>query len=65
MHLPEKKRIEVLIMIGFEDKMGTQQEGYSLFNATHPDGSPVIRFTLSKVESKFLGMFTVTRGEKK
>ena len=53
MHLTEKERIEVLIMIGFGDRVRTQQEVCDLFNANHPDRPPITRSTVSKIELKF------------
>ena len=54
MHLSEKERIEVLMMIGFGDIVRTQQEVCSLFNASHPDRPPITRSTVSKTELKFV-----------
>lgn len=53
MHLSEKERIEILMMIGFGDRVRTQQEVCNLFNANHPNRPPITRSTVSKIELKF------------
>ena len=49
MHLSEKERIEVLMMIGFRDKVHTQQEVCNLFNASDPDRPRITRSTVSNL----------------
>lgn len=47
--LPEKEVTDVLIMIGFEDEMRTQQEVRNLFNENHPNRTAITRSTVSKI----------------
>ena len=42
------------MMIGFGDRVRTQQEVCNLFNASHPDQPAITRSTVSKIESKFV-----------
>lgn len=53
MQLLERERIEVLMMIGFGDRVRSQEEVCNLFNENHPDRPPITRSTVSKIESKF------------
>lgn len=53
MYLLEKERIEVLMMIGFGDRVRSQEEVCNLFNENHPDRPAITRSTVSKIESKF------------
>ena len=54
MHLSEKERIKVLMMIGFGDRVRTQQEVCNLFNASHLYRPPITRSTVIKIKSKFV-----------
>lgn len=51
--LTERKRIEILCMVGFGDRSRTQTEVVELFNATHPDRPPISQSMVSRVEAKF------------
>lgn len=51
--LTERERIEILIMVGYGDKLRTHQEACDLFNEIHNDRAPIVRSTVSKVVSKF------------
>lgn len=53
MFLTENQRIEILMMIGFGDRMRTQQEVCTLFNLMHPDNEPISQSTVSKIERKY------------
>lgn len=51
--LSERERIEVLMMIGYGDRLRTHAEACELFNQEHPDRLPITRSTVSKLFAKF------------
>lgn len=53
MKLTETERIEILMMIGYGDRVRTQQEVCHLFNEKYPDRVPIMQSTVSKIEQKF------------
>ena len=50
--LSEMQRIEILMMIGYGDRMRTQIEVCQLFNHKYPD-QQISQSTVSRVEQKF------------
>lgn len=52
MRLSITQRIEILMMIGYGDRVRTQQEVVGLFNTKYPD-RPITQSTVSKLERKF------------
>lgn len=52
-YLTETLKIEILMMIGFGDRMRTQNEVVALFRANHPDLPPLSQSTVSKIETHF------------
>lgn len=52
-HLTETQRIEILMILGYGDRMRTQQEVCNIFNDKYPDRNPLTRSTVSKVFKKF------------
>ena len=53
MRLTEKQRIEVLMMMGYGDRVRIQQEVCELFNQKYPNRPPISQATVSKIEHKF------------
>lgn len=53
MKLTDTERIEILIMIGCEDKTRTQKAVCTLFNNKYPNREPISQSTVSKIEKKF------------
>lgn len=51
--LTEKERIEILMMIGFGDRVRTHEEVCHLFNAVHPDRNPISRSAVSKTLKRY------------
>lgn len=51
--LTERERIEVLMMVGFGDRLRSHAEASDLFNQEHPDRPPISRSTVSRIVSKF------------
>lgn len=51
--LTERERIEIIQMIGFGERMRTQQEVVELFNETHPGRRPISQSMVSNIESKY------------
>lgn len=56
--LTETQRIEILIMIGYGDRVRTHQEVCQLFRDKYPD-NPISQSTVSKIEKKFRDHGTV------
>lgn len=52
--LTERERIEILMMVGYGDRLRSHQEACDLFNQHHPDRPPIARSTVSKVVAKFV-----------
>lgn len=50
--LSEKQRIEVLMMIGYGDRVRSHQEVCQLFREKYPD-QPISQSTVSRIENKF------------
>lgn len=50
--LSEKQRIEILMMIGYGDRVRTQNEVCELFNNKYPE-RPITQSAVSKIEKKF------------
>lgn len=53
MRLTEAERIEILMMIGFGDRIRTHEEVRILFSETHPNRPPISQSTVSRIENKF------------
>lgn len=53
MRLSEKERIEVLMMLGYGDRMRTQTEVCELFNNKYPNRAPISQSVVSKIEKKY------------
>lgn len=51
--LTERERIEILIMVGYGDRIRTHEEACELFNQEHLDRPPIVRSTVSKLVAKF------------
>lgn len=49
--LTEKQRIEILMMVGYGDRIRTQAEVCELFNDKYPE-RPITRSVVSKIEKK-------------
>lgn len=52
--LTERERIEILMMVGYGDRIRSHEEACNLFNEEHPDRPPIARSTVSRLVSKFL-----------
>lgn len=52
-YLSERHKIEILMMIGYGDRMRTQNEVIHLFREKYPDLPPVSQGTVSKIEKQF------------
>lgn len=52
MRLSVKQRIEILMMLGYGDRIRTQQEVCNIFNQKYPDRSPITRSIVSRIETK-------------
>ena len=46
--LTEKERIEILIIVGYGDKIRSHEEACALFNKTHFERVPICRTTVSR-----------------
>ncbi|XP_025161887.1 uncharacterized protein LOC112590219 [Harpegnathos saltator] len=57
--LIEKERILPLIYRGFGDRVRSYQEVADLFNATHPDRTPISKSTVQYIVTRFLETGTV------
>lgn len=53
MRLTDTERIEILMMIGYGDRVRTQEEVCHLFNAKYPNRNPISQSTVSRVEARF------------
>lgn len=51
--LTEKERIEILMMVGYGDKLRSHEEACALFNEVHFERAPIARSTVSKIVAKF------------
>lgn len=54
MRVTETQRIEILMMIGYGNRVRTQQEVCELFNQKYPNRPPISQSTVSKIERKFI-----------
>lgn len=52
-YLTESHKIEILMMIGYGDRLRTQVEVAALFSETHPDLPPISQGTISKIEKRY------------
>lgn len=52
-HLTERERIEILMMIGFGDRVRTHQEVCALFNNLYQDRQPISRAVVGKTLRRF------------
>lgn len=52
--LTERERIEILMMVGYGDRLRTHQEACDLFNEGHHNEPPISRSTVSRVVTKFI-----------
>lgn len=52
-HLSEKDRIEILMMIGYGDRVRTHEEVCHIFNDLHPERNPISRSTVTKTLQRF------------
>jgi transposase len=52
-HLSESERIEILMMVGYGDRLRSHQETCELFNQEHANRPPIARSTVSKIVAKF------------
>ncbi|KAJ8961481.1 hypothetical protein NQ318_014729 [Aromia moschata] len=55
-YLTESLKIEILMMIGYDDRARTQCEVVRLFRETHPDLPPLNQGTISKIEAQYREM---------
>lgn len=53
MQLTEKERIEILMMIGYGDRMRTHEEVVVLFNETHPNRPSISQSMVSRIENNY------------
>jgi hypothetical protein len=53
MRQSERQRIEILMMLGYGDRIRTQQKVCNRFNQKYPKRPPIIRSTVSRIETKF------------
>lgn len=51
--LSERERIEILMMIGYGNRMRTQMEVCEIYNAKYPDRPRISQSTVSKIEKKY------------
>lgn len=51
--LTERERIEILMMVGYGDRLRSHEEACALFNATHFERPPIARSTVSRIVAKF------------
>ena len=52
-HLSESERIEILMMVGYGDRLRSHQETCELFNQEHANRPPIARSTVSRIVAKF------------
>lgn len=64
-YLTETVKIEILMMIGYGDRMRTQSEVVRLFRESHPDLPPINQGTISKIEAQYRGMGHVRKVPRK
>lgn len=51
--LSESDRIDILIMVGYGDKLRSHEEACALFNAVHNERPPISRSTVSRVVARY------------
>lgn len=51
--LTEAQRIEILMILGYEDRRRTQKEVCDIFNEKYPNRIPITQSTVSKIFKKF------------
>ena len=51
--LSETQRIEILIILGYGDRMRNLQEVCNIFNDKYPNRNPITKSTVSKINKKF------------
>lgn len=51
--LSETERIEILMIIGYGDRMRSFEEVVNIFNGSHPDREPISKSTVSKTLRRF------------
>lgn len=51
--LSESERIDILIMVGYGDKLRSHEEACALFNEVHNERPPISRSTVSRVVAKY------------
>ena len=52
-HLTEKERIIILMMVGYGDRTRTQREVSTLFNEIYPHREPITQSVVSKTLKRF------------
>ena len=57
--LSETQRIEILIILGYGDRMRNLQEVCNIFNDKYPKRNPITKSTVSKINKKFRETGTV------
>lgn len=53
----EKEQIVVLMLIGYGNRIPTQQEVYNLFNATYLDLPQINQSSVRKIERKYIKFY--------
>ncbi|CAH1183036.1 unnamed protein product [Ceutorhynchus assimilis] len=56
----EGDRIEILMMIGYGNRMRTQKEFCESFNNKYPRREPISQFNVSKIEKKNIGFWVMS-----
>lgn len=51
--LSESERIDILIMVGYGDKLRSHEEACALFNEVHNERAPISRSTVSRVVARY------------
>jgi hypothetical protein len=51
MRLSERQKIEILMMVGYEDRIRIYQEVCNLFNQKYSERLPITRSTVSQIET--------------
>lgn len=52
-YLTERQKIELLMMVGYDDRLQSHAEACHLFNQKHSNRPPIKRFEVSKLVAEF------------
>ncbi|KAJ8914085.1 hypothetical protein NQ315_014281 [Exocentrus adspersus] len=57
--LSERERIEILMIVGYGDRIRSHEEKCDLFNQEHPERAPIVRSTVGRLVSEYFATGTV------